>query len=251
MYILRFLVVMGLLITGLLGGCASGLPVYPPMSDADALAKIAERQAMVKSLSAECDIDLTDVQGQRISLDGVLVVEPPGRLRLRAWKFGQAVLDLALVDGKGWVMVPDNGAAGAHHLDVSRLPAKRIRDAMDLLGPTYFREVKPVIGESTAAKSADLVVRGVALGSDDVRCEIDRPTLTPRRFVVVDQGAGEATSSELLLDKYDTVNMIVWPMRMRLRSPTGEVMVRIREIEINGEIPAGAFVPPARAKALP
>ncbi|MFA6047029.1 MAG: hypothetical protein WC718_18760, partial [Phycisphaerales bacterium] len=119
MYIRQSLVVIGLLMMGMLGGCASSLPVYPPMSDADALAKIADRQAMVKSLSAECDLDLTDAQGQRISLDGVLVAEPPGRLRLRAWKFGQAVFDLTLVDGKGWVMTPDDGAAGAHHMDVS------------------------------------------------------------------------------------------------------------------------------------
>jgi hypothetical protein len=109
----------------------------------------------------------------------------------------------------------------------------------------------PEIGEPAPANTGELIVRGPALGSDNVRCEIDRATLTPRRFVVGGGGANQATASELLLDKYDIVNMIVWPMRMRLRSPTGEVMVRIRELEINGEIPGGAFVPPARAKALP
>lgn len=251
MYTLRCLVVIALAVVSLLGGCASSLPAYPPMSDAAALETIAARQAMVNSLSAQCDLDLTDAQGQRVSLDGVLVAEPPGRLRVRAWKFGQAVFDLTLADGKAWVLTPDDEPAAAHHMDVSKLPAKNIRDALDLLGPTYFRVAAAVGAQPANAKPGVLVVRGSALGRDDVTCEIDRATLTPRRFVVGGGPAGQPAASQLLLDEYEVVNTIAWPMRMTLQSPTGEVLVRIRELEINGEIPGGAFVPPARAKALP
>ncbi len=242
----RTIVLAVLIAASALGACTSTLPTYPVLSDADALIVIAERQASVRSLTAECDLDLTDGQGQRISLDGVLVAEPPGKLRLRAWKFGHAVFDMTLTDGHGWVMVPEEGPAevGAHRLDVANIPAKTVGDALALLGPSYFRTAKQHAGDA-----ATLIARGRALGRDDVECEIERSTLTPRRFVVGD--AGDAAASELLLDEYATVNTIAWPMRMRLRSPSGEVMVRIRELELNGEIPAGAFTPPARAKALP
>lgn len=229
----------------LLSGCASAppLPTYPAMSDIDALATIAERQATVKSISAECDLDLTDAQGQRVSLDGVLVAEPPGSVRLRAWKFGHAVFDLTLNEGKGWVVLPDEGPA-AGKMDINKMPAQRVGDALNLLGASFFRTAKPTGGDA-----ATLTARGSALGSDDVVCEIDRLTLTPRRFVV---GAdGGAMTSELLLDRYSPSGGIVWPMRMRLKSPAGEVVVTVREVELNGEVPGGAFTPPQRAKALP
>lgn len=234
-----------LLASAILNGCASSppLPAYPAISDTDALATIAERQATVRSISAECDLDLTDAQGQRVSLDGVLVAEPPGSVRLRAWKFGHAVFDLTLKDGKGWVVLPDEGPA-AGKMDINKMPAQRVGDALDLLGASFFRTARPAGGDRVT-----LIARGSALGSDDVTCEIDRLTLTPRRFVVGAEGG--TLSSELLLDSYALVVGGVWPMRMRLRSPSGEVVVTVREVELNGEVPAGAFTPPQRAKALP
>ncbi len=255
----RFNVIAGLWASlvgvGLLGGCASDLPRYPAMSDADALATIAARQASVVSISAECDLDLTDARGQRVSLDGVLVAEPPGKVRLRAWKFGQAVFDLTLIDGKGWMMVPDDvrgaggpgsavGAGATQRLDAQSIPARRVSEALQLLGPAYFRSAIPAGGDG-----AILLARGPALGQVDTVCEIERLTLTPRRFVVA--GTGDIPASELLLDEYALVNNVPWPMRVRLVSPSGEVLMVVRELELNGEIPAGAFVPPKRAKALP
>lgn len=230
----------------LFAGCASPLPTYPPMPDAAALATIAARQATVKSLSAQCDLDLTDARGQRISLDAVLVAQPPGRLRLRAWKFGQAAFDLTLVGGEAWIMSPDDGAgvAQGRRPDLSRLSAQRIRDALDLLGPAYFRTASPVAGEPGTLRT-----QGPALGLDDVTCEIDRATLTPRRFLV--GNSNQPAPGELILDQYEPVHSIIWPMRIRLLGPTGQVMVRIRDLELNGDIPAEAFTPPARARALP
>lgn len=231
--------------TTVLGGCAGGppLPTYPPMTDKESLATIADRQASVTSISSVCDLDLTDVQGQRVSLDGVLLAQPPGNVRLRAWKFGHAVFDLTLANGKGWVVLPDEGPA-AGKMDIQRMPAQRVGDALDMLGASFFRTARPVGGDAVT-----LIAQGSALGRDDVTCEIDRLTLTPRRFVVGEEG--EPLSSELLLDRYTPVVGVVWPMQMRLRSPSGEVVVSVREVELNGEVPAGAFTPPARAKALP
>jgi hypothetical protein len=213
------------------------------MSDAESLKVIADRQAAVTSISAECDLELTDAQGQRVNLDGVLVSCPPGNVRLRAWKFGHAVFDLTLSEGKGWVVLPDEGPA-AGKMDLQMMPAQRISGALDLLGASFFRTARPSGGDTVT-----LIARGSALGRDDVTCEIERLTLTPRRFVVGEEGA--ELSSELLLDRYTPEAGVVWPMRMRLRSPSGEVVVTVREVELNGKVPGGAFTPPARAKALP
>ncbi len=239
----RFAVILGLVALAQLGGCAHRLPAYPPMSDAESLAAIAERQAAVETISAECDLDLTDARGQRVALDGVLVAELPGKVRLRAWKFGQAVFDLTPADGSGWVMVPEDGP-GAGRFDVQTLPSRQVREAMNLLGPSYFQTAK-----GTGSDSATLRSRGTAFGRDDVACEIERRTLTPRRFVVA--GDDGTTRSELVLDQYALVGGIAWPMRMRLHSASGEVLVRFREIDLNVEVAAGAFTPPRRAKALP
>jgi hypothetical protein len=240
---------LGLLIA-IIGGCAgvTPLPDYPAMSDADAMRTIADRQEAVRSVSAECDLYLTDPQGQTVSLDGVLVAQTPGSLRLRAWKFGHAVFDLTLTGGKGWVMLPDNRQA-ARKLDPANISARRVGDAFELLGPSYFRTASSV-NEVRPTGGPLLVVRGWALGRDDVVCEIDRRTLTPRRFVM---GTADGTNaSEIKLDGWAvTQNGMVWPLRMSLASPMGEVLVVIRSVELNGDIPVGAFVPPKRAVELP
>jgi len=240
--------ILGLLM-GLIGGCASvtPLPAYPAMSDADALRTIADRQQAVKSVSAECNIYLTDPQGQTVSMDGVLVAQLPGKLRLRAWKFGHAVFDLTLTGDKNWVMLPDDGQA-ARKLDPANMPARRLGDALDLLGPSFFRTASSISNVQPTGGPL-LVVRGSALGRDDVVCEIDRQTLTARKFVM--GAADNAHASKLKLDDYAmTESGIVWPMRMSFKSPMGEVLIVVRSVELNGDVPAGAFVPPKRAVEL-
>jgi hypothetical protein len=244
----RFIVVMGLITAGqfaagLLAGCASALPVYPAMSDTESLTTIADRQARVTSISSECRVDLTDTQGQVVRLEAALVAELPGKVRMRAWKFGHAIFDLTLTDGKMWVLVPEEGP-GAGRINVDALPARSISEALNLLGPDYFRSARPAGSDGPV-----LLARGPAFGQDDVLCEISRSTLTARRFSL-GNGSGSETST-LTLDNYALIGDLVWPMRWRLQSPSGEVVIRLHEVELNGEVPPGAFSPPARAKALP
>ncbi len=243
MTIRRVVAPLGTAALSLLGACASNLPSYPPMSGADALATIADRQASIRTISAECDLDLTDADGQRIALDGVLVAELPGRVRLRAWKFGQAVFDLTLVEGRVWVMMPDTGPA-AGRFSTEAMPSRQVNEAMNLLGTSYFGSARASGGDAVTLRA-----RGTAFGRDDVECEIDRRTLTPRRFVV--EGGDDVPRSELTLDRFTMISDTAWPMRMRLRSGTGEVLLRFREVELNTQVPTGAFTPPRRAKALP
>jgi hypothetical protein len=213
------------------------------MSDDEALATIADRQASVRTITAQCDLDLIDAQGQQVRLEGALAAQPPERLRLRAWKFGQAVFDLTLADGKVWVLVPEEGPT-AGRMDVEKMPARQVGDALRLLGPEYFRAARPIGGDKNT-----LIVQGAPLDQREVRCEIDRKSLTPRRYVVA--GGSNPSNSELKLDDYTMAGGLPWPRRMRLRSPSGDVLIRIHELEINGEVQPGAFRPPSRARVLP
>ena len=244
------LLMLGLVVS-VIGGCGSAtpLPAYSAMSDADAMRTIADRQGALKSVSAECILYLTDPRGQTVSMDGVLVAQPPGKLRLRAWKFGHTVFDLTLTGDAGWVMLPDEGQA-ARQLDPASIPARRLGDAFELLGPSFYRTATPVGELQPTGGPRIIIVRGSALGRDDVICEIDRRTLTARRFIL--RTADGIGASELMLDGYAlTENGMVWPMRMTLKGPMGEVLVVVRSVDLNGDVPAGAFVPPKRAVELP
>lgn len=226
-----------------LAGCRARLPAYPPMADDKALRTIAGRLESVTSLSAEFDLSLTNAEGQTINLDGVLVAQPPGRARVRAWKFGHAVFDLTLVDGEAWLVAPDEkGVSGA--MDTESIPARRVSEAIELLGPSYFRAAESILAETPM-----LMARGPAMGSENIVCQIERRTLTPRRFVVGERGGAE--TSEVVLDQYSLVNGIAWPGVIRIRSPRGEMIFRLREVELNGGIPPGAFTPPPSAMRLP
>ncbi len=227
----------------LLPGCRAALPVYPPMSDDDALRTIADRQAGISSISAECGLVLTSEDGQSIHLDAVLVAQPPRRARLRAWKFGRAVLDLTIIDGGVWLVAPEDQSP-SHRIDPQRTPARQVSDAIGLLGPAYFRAAHMV-----ATGASTFTVSGPALGRDDLLCEIDRATLTPRRFFAPgDPGAGYI---EMCFEDYALVENIPWALTMRFHGSGGEIVIRLHDIELNGEIAAGAFVPPQQAIRLP
>ncbi|MBX3359042.1 MAG: hypothetical protein KF745_11530 [Phycisphaeraceae bacterium] len=213
------------------------------MSAEESLTTIADRQASVTHLVAECDLDLTDSEGQSVRVDGVIVAELPGKMRMRAWKFGHAVFDLTVTDDGAWLMTPEE-EQGGRRLDAEHVSSTGVRDVLGLLGPGYFRTARPV-----RADASMLIACGAALGRDDVVCEIVRATLAPRRFVM---GSGASLNGgEVVLDQYQAVDGAIWPMRVRIRSQAGEVVVRVRQLEINGELPPGAFVPSQRARAIP
>ena len=243
MTIKPWIVAIGVVAATVFGGCSTHLPAYPSMTDEEAITTIAIRQASITSISAECDLDLTDAAGQRISFDGVLVAMPPSRLRLRAWKFGHAVFDLTLVDGKAWMIAPED-QGGGHRFEKDAIPAKHLSEAVNILGDAFFRTATPAGGDSKT-----LLAKGTAFGREDMVCEIDRLTLTPLRFFAA--GDAEGSAAQLLLGEYTVANETVWPMRVTLTSPSGEVLIRVRTVELNETLPSGAFTPPKRAIALP
>lgn len=240
---LAFVLLLGLP----LGACATRLPTYPPMSDAQALSTIAKRLDATHTLSASTDVKLTDARGQTITLDGALVARPPSTARLRAWKLGTPVLDLTILpDGVYAFAASREGAPSEQNpqAKLTALPAAGIAQSVELLSGTYFANATPVPERSDAST---LVVRGSALGSTEVLCSIDRRTLTPRRFML--PTAGKAM--ELRLSDYALINAAPFAQRIDFLAPDGgSIVIHLHEIELNTELPAAAFTPPSRATRL-
>ncbi len=89
---------------------------------------------------------------------------------------------------------------------------------------------------------------GRAFGRDDIRCEVRRRTLTPIRYLVPAESG--TVGAELLLENYALINGVPWAHTIHLRSGDGDVLIRMRDVELNGEIPAGAFTVPQGATLL-
>lgn len=225
-----------------LAGCAAQpapAPRYAPMDAAPSLAAVRERINGLKTVQGEATITLTKPYGDAVRLDGAYLLAPPGSARLRAWKLGTAVFDLTLRGGQAWAYVPR---------DEARPAAPNLRQSLGrwltLIGDgELFTGEAEVIGDTIrlARPEGD----GLTL-----RCEIDRPTLTPRRYTLVDSDGVERFSLTLA-DYRPATGGQVWPWSISAISASGVVDIRTSAVEVNSELPASAFTPPARAEALP
>src|SRR5687767_10252727 len=86
--------------------CAPSTSRYPWTTDQAALSELARRAAAVKTVEASCSITMRDESGQRITMDGALVAQNPGFLRVRAWKLQHAALDITARPDGIWIDAP-------------------------------------------------------------------------------------------------------------------------------------------------
>ena len=245
----RAILVRACLCAGLMmAGCArrkpSNLPTYPALPDSEALRVLADRAASVKTLSAPADLTLTRPGGDSVRLDAAIVMAPPDRLRLRAWKFGQAVFDLTLTEEGRWVMTPEDPGRREKMLPASVSAAQFARE-WALLNGQFF--TAPDL--SVRSENNRLLVRRQLDDGRTITCTVDRPTLTPRTYVMRD-GAGRARFT-LALSDYQVINEIPWPLRLDARSGDGKISVRMKEVDLNGDLSPTAFRPPRRAEKRP
>jgi hypothetical protein len=239
-----------LALAAIAGGCASrrtvdsNLPTYDQVDEQTALRILDERARAVRTVSARSDLTLTRADGQTVRLDGAVVMAPPDRLRLRAWKFSQAVFDLTLTPDGLWVMTPDDPARREKVLPAS-LSAAQLGREWALLSGSFFGD--PGLKVRTAS---DAVV--VTKSLDDGRavvCDVDRRTLTPRRYRLLDP-AGR-TRFTLRLSQYGLFGGIPWPTRLNAVSEDGRIGIVLKDVELNGEVAPNAFKPPRRAEKQP
>jgi len=271
---------VALLAAATLGACTTPppLPLYAPMQAPDAPRTIAPRHRLLQTLSARADVRLTDANGRSISLDGALVVSMPDQMRLRCWKLGRAALDLTVKGNRAWLMTArdEPAVADTTFINPGAVPqsasTRQMRAALDLLGPAFFESAAELPG---LGGPEVFWVSGPALGRSDARCEINRATLTPRRFVIVDD-TGQ-TRAELTLSNYVAVadqraqaeptqvrlfptafvGTLTIPTRIDVRAvrpdgaPGGQITVELDELEVNAPLASAAFVPPSTARELP
>ena len=237
-------------VLALAAGCAprraheAGLPTFADVDHADALRVLDERARAVRTLSARCDLTLARADGQSVRLDGAVAMAPPDRLRLRAWKFGRAVFDLTLTPDGVWVVTPDDPSRRQKVLPAS-VSAAHLGREWAMLSGSFFGEE----GLRVRDDGGRLVVSKELEGGRGVACDVDRRTLTPRRYRLLDP-AGR-TRFTLSLAGYRMFDATPWPTRLRAASDDGRISVRLKDVELNADLAPNAFRPPRRAEKLP
>ena len=233
-----------------LAGCArrpvpeTNLPTFGALDHGAALRVLDERARAVKTLSAQCVLTLTRPDGQTVRLDGAVVMAPPDRMRLRAWKFNQAVLDLTLTPEGLWVMTPDDPSRRRKVLPAS-LSAARLGREWALLSGSFFGDPDLVVRDA----GDKLEVSKPLEDGRKVVCDVDRRTLTPRRYRMLDP-SGRARFT-LHLKEYAVFDGIPWATRLEAVSEEGRISVRMKDVELNGDLAPNAFKPPRRAERQP
>lgn len=229
-----------LLVGGVVAGCAAPLPTYDIQDPREALRVMADRAAQVRTVTGSGGVRLTDAEGRGVELDAALAAEPPDRLRLRAWKMGSAVLDATLVEHEVWIAASEDPRAGAAREQADAV-SRGLLGAMELLSPVLLRDAE-ILDPGSARGTLTALVR---TSEGEFACTIDRRTLTAREC----RGRSPGNRGlKIGMGSYRVVDGVAWPMRLRLESPAGRVEVRLNEVELNAELPEGAFTPPARAE---
>jgi hypothetical protein len=228
----------------LLAGChptyQEHLPIHPPVDSVTTLAELAAQGKRLQNMSGSGTLELTQTKGQSVRLDMAVVLEPPQRPRIRAWKFGTAVFDLTVLPDGVWLeSSKDSGPPG---LGATAAPVAK---AWSLLGGSFFDAPNLVTWEN----GRWLMVRSGSVDGPTIVCRVDRDTLTAREYKIIDE-FGKARFT-LTLDHYEDFSGILWPRRIVATSEAGTVAVDLSDVELNGEIPLLAFKPPRSAEKLP
>lgn len=224
-------------------GCQTEhIPTYPPMPSSQAIKLLEDRSHAIHTISSQALLTLTRENGESVRLDGAIVLQPPDRARLRAYKFGRAVFDMTLTPEGLWLISPQEGdrrkeilAAGANTGNLTREWLRLMTG--ELNGSEITVEETP----------ETLLLKQLRDGSNLI-CQIDRKTLTPRRYTLTDRNGVDRFT--LTLDRYMEIAGVVWPQRIEAKSESGSILIELHDVEINGSLPPTAFRPPARAEKI-
>jgi outer membrane lipoprotein-sorting protein len=221
------------------------IPTYPLMPAKESMAALAERAHAVRAVSGEGTVTLTRANGQSVRLDSAVVLEPPERARVRAWKFGHAVFDLTLTPQGVWIVAPQDDERRSEIRSAGGNTGRLTRQWLRLMSGLF--DAPGVSGEEHGDR---LLVRQANNDGTVMICDVDRKTLTPRRYVLRDDRGVQRFV--LALSRYaDFGKGVVWPRHIEATSETGQILIDLRDVEINADLPPAAFRPPARSEKLP
>jgi len=213
----------------------------------ESLAILAARVEDIETLSGAGRLTVQNISGDTLTLQVAIVAQPPERLRLRAWKLSQSIADVTIIDGQIWVDLSDDLKTM-----VDQAETDEIQIIAELLTPEFFRTAV----EDIPATASTLWIRGVGLDGQTLRCEVNRPTLSPRRWEVIPESFdGLAAKSDpilvVLLDRYHVIEDSIWPMRVRATGASGFAELRFDWVELNKQLSPGAFKYPRTATKYP
>ena len=113
------------------------LPAYQWVDDPTAMQALCERAERVHSVSSEASLTLTRANGDSVRLDGAVAMRLPDSVRMRAWKFGQAVFDLTLTPDGLWIEAPADPDRRGQVMPASLSAAKMAR-AWSVISGEFF-----------------------------------------------------------------------------------------------------------------
>lgn len=263
-------VLVALIVGALLGGCAASVPSHQWRGEQAAITTLAQRAGSIRSVRATATITLTSVSNQHVTLDAAIVADnvPPTsaqgasetqpsdspksvpsslRLRIRTWKFGQAIFDLTARPDGVWLAADSQGDAPPDRR-LESLKPEQIAQAWNLFFGDFFS--RPGLRTSSDPRSRTLLT---VRDEDGVttECRLDMDTLTAREYVISDDHG--RVRQTLTLARYQPLGdpPTPWPMLVIARGDQGRVMVRFDEVEINPALEGGVFTPPRRAVKQP
>jgi Domain of unknown function (DUF4292) len=200
---------------------------------------LQNRLRSIKNVSAQGTVTLQKPDGDSIQLDVAMVIDSSGDARLRAWKMGQAVLDLTLTPSGLWAVLPSQEPETSGE-NVARSMRQWLRILMGSIDDSAW---------TTNENDANLFLSQKLENGSTINCEVDRNTVTAKRYMLRDQTGKQMFS--LALSNYAEFNGIAWPKHMEALSPTGTIKIDLQAVEINGDLSAKVFRPPTRAQKLP
>ena len=220
---------MVLFALAMLAGCAaSHLPRYPAMSYDAAVVTMRDKAFGQFTLQGWLTLD----DGSRgVTLDVALVVEQPSRVRLRAWKLGQAVFDLTVREDGVYIFSGRDGIANQDLLKLS----DSIRSWVKLLAP--IDDSAELFETTKEAFETSRLIDGVT-----VKTRIDRNSLTVTDHAIVVNGGTRAT---IVCKNYTLFESRPWPTRIEISEQGRSIVLRTRNII--GVTKSSAFDPPKRA----
>lgn len=227
---------LALFILGLaiLAACARPLPRHPWTDAPTALATMRARGEAIASVSSACGIVLRSPRSS-IRLDGAMAAELPGRFRVRAWKLGAPVLDLALNDDGIWLMLSER-ASGDSTAALDLITQERLTRAWAVITGAALADGQVLDGGGPSFRVA----------TPEFTAEIDRDTLTIRRIEFPSDGGS------LTLDRYALFgDAIVYPRRILAEHEKGSIEFRLDDPAFNEAIDPIAFKPPRSAVRRP
>jgi hypothetical protein len=185
-------------------------------------------------LTVEGQCTLTDGGGESVQLDVVLAVRDAERLRLRAWKFGQAVFDLTITPEGVWAY------SGRPEFDRGR-----VLGTVGVVRPwlKLFTPVPP--GARVVREDGDRIELRSTIEGAEVRTVIDRDTLTVRSHTLVADGK---TRAAIVFDDYAVLDNVVWARRVRVID--GSRRIELAANKVTASTTPKAFDPPRRAERV-